>query len=102
MTRLRMKIKNKSKKPLKGKGRQRKSPRNEMQVLRKLQSTLKKTAETKIPKPEKKCHRNLVIKQKVMKKRRIVIRGTKKKATRFSSRLKLMPEKLKNYYTEQN
>ena len=55
MKRLRMKLKNQSKKHLKGKRRHKTFPREEVQLHQKLQSTLKKKpAETNIPKPEKK------------------------------------------------
>ena len=55
MKRLRMKLENQSKKPLKGKRRHKMFPREEVQLHQKLRSTLKKKPdETKIPKPEKK------------------------------------------------
>ena len=78
MKRLRMKLKHQSKKPLKGKRRHKMFPRVEVQLHRKLPSTLKKkSAETKIPKPEKKQQESSS-KKKVLKKRLIVMPGHQK------------------------
>ena len=73
MKRLRMKLKNQSKKPLKGKRRPKMFPREEMQLHQKLQSTLKKNQQKQKFQNQKKSNRNLVVKQKVLKKRLIVI-----------------------------
>ena len=55
MTRLKMKLKNQSRKPLKGKRRQKMLPRKEVQLLQKpTEYTGRKTAETTIPKSGKK------------------------------------------------
>ena len=63
MTLLRMKLKNQSKKSLKGKRRQKRLPREEVQLLQNLQSTMKKNRRNKIPNSEK-SHRNLLLKTK--------------------------------------
>ena len=49
MKRLRIKLKNQSKKPLKGKRRHKMFPRDKVELHQKQQSTLKKPTETKIP-----------------------------------------------------
>ena len=48
-----MKLKNQSKKPLKGKSRQTKLTREEVQLPRNLQNTLGKKQQKKIPEPKK-------------------------------------------------
>ena len=80
MTRLKMKLKNQSKKPLKSKRRQTKLPREAPSFspsLKPTEYTAKNAAETKNPKPYK-SHRKLVVKQKVLKKRLIVIQRHQK------------------------
>ena len=72
MKRLRMKLMNQSKKPLKGKRRHKMFPRDKVELHQKQQSTLKKPTETKIPKPEKKQQESSS-KTKKLKKRLIVI-----------------------------
>ena len=91
-TRLRMKLKNKGKKHLKGKKIETNSKTTEYSG--------KKAAEKKFPKPEKR-HMKLVVKQKVLQKRLTVI-PRHQKWQKSSSRLKSVPEKLKNYFTEQD
>ena len=65
--------------------------------------TEKKSAETKIPKPEKKQQESSS-KTKSTEEKEKVNSNPKapKMATRSSSRLKLGPERLKNYFTEQD
>ena len=100
MKRLRMKLKNQSKKALKGKRRHKMFPREEVQLHEKLPSTLKKKpAETKIPKPEKKQQDSSS--KKSTEEKINSNRKAPKMATRSSSRLKSVPERLKNYFTEQ-
>ena len=88
-----MKLKNQSKKPLKGK-------REEVQLHQKLQSTPeKKPAETKIPKPEKKQQESS---SKTRSNEEKINSNPKapKMAKRSSSRLQSVPERLRNYFTE--
>ena len=75
MKRLRMKLKNQSKKPLKGKRRHKMFPRVEVQLHQKLPSTLQKNQQKQKFQNQKKSNRNLVVKQKVLKKRLIVMPG---------------------------
>ena len=73
MKRLRMKLKNQSKKPLKGKRRHKMFPREEVQLHQKLQSTLKKNQQKQKFQNQKKSNINLVVKQKVLKKKRLIV-----------------------------
>ena len=60
-----------------------------------------KTSKTKTQKPDKN-HRNLIIKQKSTEESTNRDHKAPQMATRSSSRLKSVPEKLKNYFTEQD
>ena len=78
MTRLRMKLKNQSKKHLKGKRMQKMLPREEVQLLQKpTEYTGRKAAEATIPKSGKKPQESSTI-TKVQKKRLTVIPGHQK------------------------
>ena len=93
-----MKLWNQSKKPLNGKRRQKMLPREKVQFLQNLQSTL-----------EKKKQKQKFQKQKRSQKSSSKTKSTEEKvssdpkapnmATSSSSRLKSVPEKLKNYFT---
>ena len=76
-------------------------PREEEQLHKKLQSTLKKTAETKIPNPEKKQQESSS-KTKSTEEKINSNPKAPKMDTRSSNRLKSVPERLKNYFTEQD
>ena len=73
MKRLRMNLKNQRKKPLKGTRRHKMFPREEVQLHQKLPSTLKRNQQKQKVQNQKKSKRNLVVKQKVLRKRLIVI-----------------------------
>ena len=102
MKRLRMKLKNQSKKPLKGKRRHKMYvPEGGGATSSKASEyTEKKSAETKIPKTEKKQESSSKTKsteEKINSNAR-----APKMATRSDSRLKSVPERLKNYFTVQD
>ena len=94
MTGLRMKLKNQSKKPLKCKRMQINLPSDEMQLLRNLQSTLKKSGRNKISKTKKST--------KSTEEKINSAPKAPKMATRSGSQLKSVPEKLKNFFTQQD
>ena len=77
-------------------------PREEVQFLQILQSSLgKKAAESKIPKPEKKPKESSS-KTKSTEEKINSDPNAPKMAKRSCNRLRPVPEKLKNYFTEQN
>ena len=97
-----MKRKNQSRKPRKGKRRQKMLAREEVQLLQNLQNTLeKKSAETKIPKPEEKPQASSS-KTKNTEEKFNSDPKAPKMATTSSRRLQPVPEKLMNYVTEQD
>ena len=96
MKRLRMKLMNLSKKPLMGKRRQRKLLRDEVKLVRNLKKYAgKKAAETKIPKQEKRPQESDCKTQSTEEKTNCDPKAPKM-ATWSSSRLKPVPEKLRN------
>ena len=72
-----------------------------MQLLQNLQSTLEKKAAEKNPKPERKPQESSSKTKSTEQKINGDLRAIKM-ATNSSSRLKSVPEKLKNYLTEQD
>ena len=76
-------------------------PREEVQLLQNLQSTLEKKQQKKIPKPERKPQESSSKTKSTEQKINGNLKAIKM-ATKSSSRLKSVPEKLKNYFTEQD
>ena len=101
MTRLKMKLKSQSKKPLKGKKRQTKLPKEEVNLPQKLRRKLEGNQHIKNSKSGKKppecSSKTISTEEKVNSEPKVP-----KMVTRSSSRLKLVPEKLMNYFTEQD
>ena len=77
MTRLRLKLKSQSNKPIKGKRRQTELPRREVKLLQNLKSIVKKSRRTRRSKTRKNPHK--AIRQTVMTKRLEVIPGHQKR-----------------------
>ena len=75
--------------------------REEVQLLQNLQSTLEKKQQKKIPKPERKPQESSSKTKSTEQKINGDLKAIKM-ATKSSSRLKSVPEKLKNYFTEQD
>ena len=95
MTRLRMKLQNQSKKPLKGKKRE------EVQLLQHLQNALEKCSTNENSRIRKKPQESRN-KTKSNEEKNNCDPKAPKQATRSSSQKKSVPEKLKNYFTEQD
>ena len=103
MTHLRMKLKNQSKKPLKGKRRQTnyKFAEGESAISPKpTEYTGNKATETKIPKPEKKQEESSS-RTKITEKKINGDPKAPKMVTKSSSQLKSVPQKKKVYFSEQ-
>ena len=96
-----MKQKNQSKKPLKGKRRHKMLPSDEVQLDQNLQNTRKKSCRNKNSKTRKKPQESNS-KTKSSEEKINSDPNAPKMATSSSSQLKLVPEKLKKYLTEQD
>ena len=77
-------------------------PGVEVQLLQNLQSTLEKEQQKQKFQNQKKSHRNLVVKQKSTEEKINTDPKAPKMSLKSSNQLKLVPEKLRNYFIEQD